>query len=201
LPGRVFRSRLFWISFPIPIAIFLTSPLWLGYVGTVLEDSEPPRKADAALVLAGDGYGDRMRTGAELARHGFVSKVYVSGPEGFYGLHEDELAIQWAVKAGYPTSYFVPLPLPHNATSTRAEAAFVIPRFRGDGIRSLIIVTSDFHTGRAGHIFRQMAPDMKITVVAAPDALFELRQWWRSREGRKAVFFEWSKTLAERVGL
>jgi uncharacterized SAM-binding protein YcdF (DUF218 family) len=201
LAGRGFRFRLFWIAFSILIAIFLTSPLWLGYVGTLLENSEAPRKADAALVLAGDGYGDRMRTGAELARQGFVPKVYVSGPEGFYGLHEDDLAIQWAVKAGYPTSYFVPLPLPRNATSTQAEAATVIPRLRRDEIRSLILVTSDFHTGRAGKIFRHAAPDLRITIVAAPDALFELRRWWRSREGRKAVFYEWTKTLSERVGL
>ena len=201
MPGRIFRFRLFWISFAALIAIFLTSPLWLRYVGAALEDSQPPRKAGAALVLAGDGYGDRMRTGAELARGGLVPRVYVSGPEGFYGLHEADLAIQWAVKAGYRTSYFVPLPLPHNVTSTRAEAEFAVPRFRKDGIRSLILVTSDYHTRRAGHIFRQIAPDIKITVVAAPDALFELRQWWRSREGRKAVFFEWAKTLSERVGL
>ena len=201
MPGRVFRSRLFWVCFAVVIAVFLSWPLWLRHVGTALENSESPRRADAALVLAGDGYGDRMRTGAELARHGFVPKVYVSGPEGFYGLHEDDLAIQWAVKAGYPTSYFVPLPLPRNATSTRDEAAIVIPRLRGDGVRTLLVVTSDFHTGRAGRIFRKAAPDIRITVVAAPDSLFELRQWWRSREGRKAAFFEWSKTLAEWVGL
>ena len=199
--GRALRFRTLWICAATLIVVCLAAPLWLVYVGTVLENSEPPRKADAALVLAGDGYGDRMRRGAELARQGLVPRVYVSGPEGFYGLHEDDLAIQWAVKAGYPTSYFVPLPLPRDATSTRAEAATIIPRLRSDGIRSLLVVTSDFHTRRAGQIFRRAAPDLRITVVASPDALFELRRWWHFREGRKTIFFEWSKTLAESVGL
>jgi uncharacterized SAM-binding protein YcdF (DUF218 family) len=165
----------------------------------VLEKSEPPRQADAAFVLAGDGYGDRMRTAAELARRGFVPKIYVSGPEGFYGLHEDDLAIAWAVKRGYPASYFVPLPT--TATSTRQEAEIALPRLRRDGIRNLLIVTSDYHTGRARRIWRKEAPDMNITIVGAPDHFFELRNWWRTREGQKAVFYEWSKVIANTFGL
>jgi uncharacterized SAM-binding protein YcdF (DUF218 family) len=165
----------------------------------MLEGSEPPRQADAAFVLAGDGYGDRLRTAAELARCSFVKKIYVSGPEGFYGLHEDDLAIAWAVKQGYPASYFIPLPM--KATSTREEAEIALPRLRRDGIRNLLIVTSDYHTGRARRVWRKEAPDMNITMVGAPDHLFELRNWWRTREGQKAVFYEWSKVIADRFGL
>jgi uncharacterized SAM-binding protein YcdF (DUF218 family) len=197
--ARAFRSRLFWGALVFFAAIFLLSPVWLPYAGSALENSEPPRKADAALVLAGDGYGDRIRTGAELVRKDFVPRVYVSGPEGFYGLHEDELAIAWAVKQGYPPSYFVPLPI--KGTSTREEAEMAIPRLRSDGIRSLLIVTSDYHTRRARRVFREEAPGMNITIVGAPDHLFELRNWWRTREGRKTVFSEWSKTIADRIGL
>jgi uncharacterized SAM-binding protein YcdF (DUF218 family) len=196
---RILRSRVFWCALAIAIALLLISPLSLRFVSSALEDSEPPRRADAALVLAGDGYGDRMRTAAELARRGLVPKVYVSGPEGFYGLHEDDLAIAWAVKQGYPASFFVPLPI--KATSTREEAEAVVPRLRKDEIRNLMIVTSDYHSGRAGRVFRKVAPDINITIVGAPDTLFELRNWWRTREGQKAVFYEWSKVIADRVGL
>ncbi len=187
---RVLRSRFFWGALALFVGIFLLSPLWLRYAGSMLENSEPPRRADAALVLAGDGYGDRIRTAAELARQGIVPKVYVSGPE---------LAIRWAEKQGYPASYFVPLP--NKATYTRQEAQVVVPRLRRDGIRNLLIVTSDYHTGRAGRLFRRAAPDMNITMVSAPDTLFELRDWWRTREGQKAVFYEWSKVIADWMGL
>lgn len=197
--GRAVRSRLFWGALVLAGAILALAPIWLPYAGSVLEASDPPRKADAALVLAGDGYGDRIRTAAELVRRGFVPKVYVSGPEGFYGLHEDELAIAWAVKQGYPASYFIPLRI--KGTSTREEAELVLPLLRRERIRNLLIVTSDFHTGRAGRVFRKAAPDMNITIVSAPDHLFELRKWWRTREGQKAVFYEWSKIIADRMGL
>ncbi len=193
------RSRLFWGVLCAFSAILLLSPFWLRYPGSVLENSAPPRPADAAFVLAGDGYGDRMRTGAELVRRGLVPKVYVSGPEGFYGLHEDDLAIAWAVKQGYPASWFIPLPT--KATSTRQEVAMALPRLRRDGVRSLLVVTSDYHTGRAGRVWREVAPDLNITMVSAPDTLFELRNWWRTREGQKAVFFEWTKVIADRMGL
>jgi uncharacterized SAM-binding protein YcdF (DUF218 family) len=165
----------------------------------MLEKSEPPRQADAAFVLAGDGYGDRMRTAAELARRGFVPKIYVSGPEGFYGLHEDELAIAWAVKEGYPAAYFIPLPT--KAKSTREEAEIAVPRLRRDGIRNLVIVTSDYHTRRTRQVWSRAAPDMNITIVGAPDHNFELRSWWRTREGQKVVFYEWSKVIANTFGL
>jgi len=196
---RVLRSRLLWGALIIFAGFILLSPFWLQYTGTVLESSEPPRKADAALVLAGDGYGDRMRTAAELARRSFVPKVYVSGPEGFYGLHEDDLAIAWAVKQGYPASYFIPLPM--TATSTRQEAEVALPRFRRDGVRSLLVVTNDYHTARAGRVWSEVAPDMNITMVGSPNHRFELRNWWRTREGRKAVFFEWLKAITDKFGL
>jgi uncharacterized SAM-binding protein YcdF (DUF218 family) len=196
---RVLRSRLLWGALAAFAAVLLLSPLLLLYAGSMLESSEPPRKADAVFVLAGDGFGDRMLTGAELARRGFAPKVYVSGPEGFYGLHEDELAIAWAIKRGYPASYFIPLPT--TARSTRQEAEIALPRFRNDGVRSLLVVTSDYHTGRAGRVWREAAPGMNITMVGAPDHLFELRKWWRTREGRKAIFFEWTKVIADKIGL
>ncbi len=196
---RAFRSRPLRVALLLLGVLILAAALAIPYAGPALEKSEAPRTADAALVMAGDGYGDRMRTAAELVRRGLVPKVYVSGPEGFYGLHEDELAIAWAIKRGYPASWFIPLPM--KATSTREEAAIVVPRLRHDGVRSLLVVTNDYHTGRAGRVWREAAPDINITIVSAPDALFELRHWWRTREGRKTVFYEWTKVIADRLGL
>jgi hypothetical protein len=37
-------------------------------------------------------------------------------------------------------------------------------------------------------------------VVAADDKYFSAHNWWKSREGQKAVFFEWTKTLATAMG-
>jgi uncharacterized SAM-binding protein YcdF (DUF218 family) len=181
------------------VAVAAAAPLWLPSVGTSLQSAGPPQKADFAVVLAGDFFGQRILKAAQTARDGFVPKVLVSGPSGTYGYYECDLAIPFAVKSGYPESLFIPAP--NKCRSTREEVAAMATLLRGMGAHSLILVTSDYHTGRAGRLFRAAAPDLRVYVVAAPDAEFQLESWWRSREGRKNVAMEWSKTVATWFGL
>lgn len=171
----------------------------LGALGAYLVQADPPQKADAALVLAGDGWGYRILTAAQLDRDGFVPKVLVSGPDGAYGNHECDLAIPFAVKHGYPESYFVHME--HSARSTVSEAQAVLPVIRQMGLKRIIVVTSNFHTRRAGRIFRRLAPGLTILVVAAPDESFTANGWWHNRDGQKTFVVEWEKTLANWVGL
>jgi uncharacterized SAM-binding protein YcdF (DUF218 family) len=180
------------------IAIVLHAQI-LGALGGFLVQAGPPQKADAALVLAGDSGGYRILTAAQLVRDGFVPKVLVSGPDGNYGLYECDLAIPFAVKRGYPESYFVHVE--HSARSTVAEAKAVLPVIRRMGLKRIIVVTSNFHTRRAGRIFRKLAPDLTILVVAAPDENFTPDGWWHNREGQKTFLVEWEKTFANWVGL
>jgi hypothetical protein len=37
-------------------------------------------------------------------------------------------------------------------------------------------------------------------VVAAPDEYFRSDRWWKERESRKYLLFEWTKTLAHLAG-
>jgi uncharacterized SAM-binding protein YcdF (DUF218 family) len=171
----------------------------LDALGAYLVQAGPPEKADAALVLAGDGWGYRVLTAAQLERDGFVPKVLVSGPNGAYGLYECDLAIPFAVKRGYPESYFVHME--HSARSTVTEAQAVLPVIRQMGLKRIIVVTSNFHTRRAGAIFRKAAPDLTILVVAAPDENFTTDGWWHNREGQKTFLYEWEKTVANWIGL
>lgn len=171
----------------------------LSALGTFLVQADAPQKADAALVLAGDGWGNRILTGAQLARDGYVPKVLVSGPDGNYGYDESELAILFAVKHGYPKSYFVSLN--HTARSTQAEAKAVMPEIRREGLKRIMIVTSNYHTRRAGRIFRAQAPDLTFLVVSAPDPDFSPDRWWHDREGQKTFLAEWEKTIANWLGI
>jgi len=171
----------------------------LSGLGSYLVRTDPPAKADVALVLAGDNSGNRILTAAELERRGYVRKVVVSGPGEVYGLHECDLAIPFAVKKGYPASYFEHAE--HFAHSTAEEARAVLPKLRQEGDRRIIVVTSDYHTRRAGKVFRAAAPDLTFLVVAAPDAYFSADGWWHNREGQKTFLTEWEKTVATWIGL
>lgn len=187
------------VLFAGALALAAASTLWLPLAGTWLEKAGPPHKADIALVLAGDHLGQRILTGAELTRAGYVPRVLVSGPSGMFGFHESDLAIAYAVKHGWPESLFVPAP--NETRSTRDESATLVPLMRRMGVRSFVLVTSDYHTRRAGNLFRAAAPDLAMYVVAAPDAEFQLNRWWQTREGRKTVLTEWLKTIATWLGM
>ena len=77
----------------------------------------------------------------------------------------------------------------------------ILPELRRRNVRSFLLVTSDFHTARAGRIFRSSARDLEMRVVAVPDEHFRRASWWRTAEGVRIVFTEWSKTLATAAGI
>jgi uncharacterized SAM-binding protein YcdF (DUF218 family) len=193
------RKALFLLLTLVLAGAFLTRTLWLGALGAYLIQADLPEHADYAVVLAGDFYGNRVIEGGELVRTGFVRKAIVSGPRGCYGLPESDLAVDFAVKKGYPADYFIKFP--HNATSTLTEAQAILPELRRLGAHSFLLVTSDYHTRRAGRYFRKIADGMEMRVVAAPDEYFRWDSWWRSREGKKTFYMEWSKTLASMFGM
>jgi uncharacterized SAM-binding protein YcdF (DUF218 family) len=175
------------------LAVLFHAPL-LTALGAYLDQSGPPQNADVVFVLAGDASGHRILKGAELVRQGYAPRAVVSGPAGDYGYYECDLAIPFAVKAGYPESEFVRFP--HQAHSTREEAAAAAEELRGLGAHRVLLVTSVYHTRRAGADFRAAAPDVTFIVVSAPDENFTPDGWWHNREARKLFLIEWMKTVA-----
>ena len=183
--------------------VYLSRDVWLSALGRALVHDDGAGKADIAVVLAGDYWGHRLTKGAELVRQGYVPRVLVSGPPGFYGVNEADAAIQFAIGKGYPAEWFIPLR--HTALSTREEAVVVLDALKQRNIHSFLLVTSDYHTGRARRIYlnaersRGGGPDMR--VVASGDQFFHARDWWHNREGQKTVFMEWTKTLTSAFGI
>lgn len=175
------------------LAFLLRVPILTG-LARYLDQSGPPGKADAVFVLAGDARGNRILKAGELVREGFAPMAVVSGPEGNYGYYECDLAIPFAVKAGYPEGYFVRFP--NHALSTEEEAASAVSELRSLRAHRVILVTSVYHTRRAMADFRAAGPDLTFMMVAAPDPYFTPNGWWHNREGRKTFLIEWLKTAA-----
>jgi uncharacterized SAM-binding protein YcdF (DUF218 family) len=193
--------RKFWILFlSLLLLIAISAPWWLRRLGDVLIHDDGPAKADIAIVLAGDQWGNRVLKGAELVREGYVPAVLVSGPP-FYGEHECDAAIRFAVSRGYSRESLIGVP--NDSLSTREEARAMLAELRRRGVHNFLLVTSDYHTARSGRIYRveegEGGPAFR--TVAVPDKFFRRDSWWRTREGLKIVFFEWSKTIATAVGM
>ena len=174
-------------------------PWWLGLLGSFLVRADKPFPADVAVVLAGDYKGGRVLKGAEMVRDAFAPLAIVSGPELIYGYHESDLAISFAVKQGFVEQQF--FPFRHQASSTADEARSMLVELQRRSVRSALIVTSNFHTRRAGLIWRRTAPDLRIGVVSAPHPDFAPDAWWKSRQGRKCFLIEWQKLLADWLGI
>lgn len=192
-------------AFLLPAAVLLAAAAalfgstLLGAMGAFLVRAEAPRKAGIAVVLAGDSTGGRILKAAELVRAGYVPQALVSGPLGHYGHYECDLAIPFAIQRGYPEAYFAHFE--NKALSTAEEAQMVVAELRRRGVSDALIVTSDYHTRRAGRAYRNLAPDLHFTIVAAADDDFSADGWWRSREGRKTWLIEALKTVASWLGL
>jgi uncharacterized SAM-binding protein YcdF (DUF218 family) len=181
------------------VLLLLTHPFWLAALGGYLVHADAPAPADMIVVLAGDYHGDRILTAAGLIRQGIAPQALISGPADFYGLHESDLAIPFAVRQGFPESYFVALP--NNSRSTASEAEVVLAELRKRHVQRIDIVTSNFHTRRSAYIYRKQAGDLEIHVVAAPDQYFTAEGWWKNRDGRKIFLVEWMKTVSTWLGM
>jgi uncharacterized SAM-binding protein YcdF (DUF218 family) len=186
----------------IAAALVLIRSWWLPALGWALVRDEGPAKADIAVVLGGDLWGNRIKKGGDLVRQGYVPAALVSGPPGFYDQHESEPEIAYAVRQGYPRQYFIAFP--DEARSTQDEAAMILPELRRRNVHRVLVVTSDYHSRRAGRIFRAaertLGGGIEILMVATPDTEFHPDSWWRSRQGQKIAFMEWTKTLSSAIG-
>jgi len=199
----VARRRSLGINLAILASVFiflaLTHSTWMGWMGAFLVDAESPSRADLAVVLAGDHYGHRILKAAELVKEGYATKVLVSGPDGYYGLYESDLAIPFAIRHGFPASWFIAFP--NESRSTDEEARAILLELQKRNVHRVLVVTSDYHSRRALHVLRARWPDIEFHVVAAPDEYFSAHGWWHTREGRKTFFLECTKTLASMVGM
>lgn len=181
------------------LLLWLTSATWLEAIGGALVADSSPERADAALVLAGDYRGERIMKACSLFQAGVAPVVFVSGPMEWYGVNEADMAVRFATSRGCPAGALQPVYI--RALSTTEEARKFGPELKRRGIRTLLLVTSNFHTARAARTFRREVEGIRIIPVAAPDRYFTPDSWWRTREGQKTVFFEGSKTIADWIGL
>lgn len=175
--------------------------VWLAPIGTFLSVGEAPRKAEVAVVLAGgwDGGGRVLKAG-ELVRAGYAPYALMSGPRSYYNQPECDFALPFAVQNGFPAEYFQCAP--HQALNTEMEAEALVAELERRHVKSFLVVSVDSHLRRARGIYRRLLrPGMEVHFIASDSPRFPLSEWWKTREGRKAVFFEWTKLITTQFGI
>lgn len=179
----------------------------LRFGGYALVHTDPlPKHADVALVLDGGEIGLRARTaeGVRLLQQGIVGYLLLSlPPKSYWGKSVPVEAF------GYFKSRFGNQVASHiafcvsDADSTIEEAGVVRQCLESAGWRKVIVVTSNYHTRRAGNIWRAALagsqPASQLWVHGVQDGSFEPRGWWLNRKYAKTWLFEASKLAWESV--
>ena len=192
----------FLVLLVLSLGVYIFSGQLLAAAGNLLIENDGARKADAIVVLGGDEYGDRTLKGAELAKEGYAPFVIVSGPPRLIGYSSGE-EIQFAEIHGYSASLFREVDLPAEAESTRTEEDFLGKYLAAHGIKSILLVTSNFHSRRAAKLWRHENPAIAVAVVPSvdPQRYFTPQTWWKTRPGQKIFLFEWLKTISVVLGV
>jgi len=154
---------------------------------------DAPRPSDAILVLAGET-DQRPRRALELLAQGYGRRVVldVANDERFYGTTLSALAENYIGNLPQASSVSI---CPIDGLSTKDEAKDAEKCLLREGAKSVLIVTSDFHTRRALSIFRRELPGHQYAVAAAHQPREFGVRWWTHRQWAKTFLDEWLKLL------
>jgi|SRR5580700_7151431 hypothetical protein len=204
-PVRHFMRALQWLL----AAAIVLGLCWLRWGSDFLIASDPvPGHVDAAIVLQGSIAAEKVRIAGAIAllRRGVADRVLLSVPkESYWGQSVPPVARTFLEKTyGSELAGRVDFcEISGDVNSTAQEAQAIGPCLQEHQWQSVVVVTSDYHTRRAGMIWRRTArhDNLKIHVsiegVADPD--FQ-RPWWRHRQSAKVFLMESAKLAWAAVG-
>lgn len=175
------------------VVVLVLLLLWLTASSARFLVVDEPENSDAILVLAGET-DHRPARALELLGQGYASRIVFDVPADgkAYGSTYLQLAQNWA--SSQPQSQLLTV-CPIHGLSTKAEVLDAVDCLRKTNVRSVLLVTSDFHTRRALSIFRREDPDRTFHVAAAYDLTQFGVQWWRHRQWAKTNVDEWFRLL------
>lgn len=156
--------------------------------------ARPPVKADAMVILGGDG-GARTLRGIELYYKGYANRIILTGlEEGEPGAQKYYLnwRSQMLIDAGVPKEA---LQFDTVSRNSWEEAVTTLKKARAAGWKSVLVVSDPPHMRRLGWVWRKQFKDTGISVilVEAVPSWWEPRRWWKNEISAKFVANEYLK--------
>ena len=147
-------------------------------IGDALVYQDPLEPADAIVILSGSGTGNRIEAGAHLFARGFGKVVIFSSPQGYPGEPPWAAMQNYAIKLGVPKKNIIAKKL-EGEVSTWGEGIFNLKVLKKNSIKSLILVTSKFHTNRSHAVYEKLIADLgydfKFIVYPAKDSRIPIK--------------------------
>jgi uncharacterized SAM-binding protein YcdF (DUF218 family) len=188
----------------IGLGAYVARPLYLPFFGEFLISADPLEKADAIIILAGDDTaGSRVSEAVSLWRGGWAPVLVVSEAPIAWGVTSADVARQQALALGIPMTQIIDVPGQSPAgrglllDSTLSESRLLLAECRKRNFKTVIVVTSNFHTRRAKRIFDRLFRDAGIRVLIHPsvDTSFRVDHWWTRRADARMWWLEMQKLV------
>jgi len=203
---RLLSNR--WLCAVVVLLIGWPFLAW-GAAQFLIVRTETVAQADAIAVLGGSSaYVERTRRAAQLFHEGRAPKIILTNDNGRSGWSSAEQrnpffverAMMELERAGVPAENIERLPQPVH--STHDEAVLLREYAEANHLRSLLVVTSAYHSRRALWTLRRVFNNGDKLIALDPAATGqELEQspspltwWWKSR-GWRAVALEYPKLV------
>lgn len=203
-PARPLFRILRWLLAAAAVIVFSL----LRYGGDLLIASNPPpQHVDAAVVLQGSIAAEKARiAGAmNLLQQGVADRALLSVPkDSYWGQSIPPVARSYLERTygGDLAARVDFCETSGDVDSTSQEALAVNPCIHEHRWHSIVIVTSNYHTRRAGMIWRSRTsngPKIQIWVAGVTDPEFQ-QPFWRHRQAAKIWTMEATKLLWTSLG-
>lgn len=181
------------VVFLLLIVIWLMNPL--QKMASFLIIKHPVSQADVGIILSGS-YGDRVQKGVALFKENKVRRLLMTGGPRF-NKSEAEFMKDYAVALGVPEDK---VSIETNARSTYENAVNTKEMIDKWGVKSIIIITSDYHTKRSYLVFRNVYKKGSYTLqIASGEASINSKDWLRNHEMSEKVLTEWAKLVIYKI--
>ena len=164
--------------------VFLILCFCIFFYQQIFYESELQKKPDYIVILGGGG-GVRLNHYAKTSYIKYPNvPIVLTGGLMFYGKSGADHMFNYSETLGIQTKRIL---IP-TSQSTFDDALHLKKYFLDQGLKpaSLMIITSDFHSGRAFWVFKKVFPETDIFMSPAPDRL-RVSQWWRDYNTSQAV--------------
>ena len=165
--------------------IYLARHPLLRFAGESLVVEDPLEKSDAIIILSDDNfYADRATRAAEIFRQGLAPVVVASGVRlrPYAGIAE--LMSHDLFDRGVPKESIIIFP--QDADNTQEEVEALKKFLETKKWKTVIVVTSNYHTRRARYICGKVfGNSIRVRMAAARDADYDPAHWYEQRKSVK----------------
>ena len=182
----------------IALSIILITLIAIGSnLGNFLVKSDKLERSDAVVVFSGDN-GTRTEKAVELLIEGYADHLVLSGGKVYDDVTMAELMKNHAIKLGVDEDKIL---IDDKAATTHENAEFTKEIIEENNFKSVIVVTSDYHTRRSKLAMEKSLENtlidgekVEVRVTPSKEEKFTTK-WWTSGNSVLMVISEYLKLI------